>query len=160
MRRFSSLQRCPKEHCSAKVLGFARLSFWQEPARSRRWVWSIGAMILTGESWSSGREILYFVGGRWMNVYGALVEWYWQGKTEVLGEKHYIAWVVGEWMCMEHWWNGTDRGSQGIGRKTCYSATLSTTNLTWASMLRDWWLTAWAMARPFWRLTVNKGCLH
>jgi len=32
------------------------------------------------------------------------------GKTEVLGEKHYIAWVVGEWMGMEHWWNGTDKG--------------------------------------------------
>jgi len=30
-----------------------------------------------------------------MNVYGALVEWYWQGKTEVLGEKYYIVWVVG-----------------------------------------------------------------
>ena len=45
-----------------------------------------------------------------MNGYGALVEWYWQGKTEVLGEKHYIAWVVGEWMGMEHWWNGTERG--------------------------------------------------
>ena len=32
------------------------------------------------------------------------------GETEVLGEKHYIVWVVGEWMGMEHWWNGTDRG--------------------------------------------------
>jgi len=31
-----------------------------------------------------------------MNGYGALVEWYRQGKTEVLGGKHYIAWVVGE----------------------------------------------------------------
>jgi len=31
-----------------------------------------------------------------MNGYGALVEWYWQGKTEVLREKYYIAWVVSE----------------------------------------------------------------
>jgi len=45
-----------------------------------------------------------------MNGYGALVEWYWQGKAEVLGEKYYVAWVVGEWMGMEHWWNDTDRG--------------------------------------------------
>ena len=77
-----------------------------------RWrlVRSIGGMVLTGENWSAGRETLYSVGGRWMNGYGALVEWYWQGKTEVLWEKHYIAWVVGEWMGMEHWWNGTDRG--------------------------------------------------
>jgi hypothetical protein len=28
-----------------------------------------------------------------------------------LGEKHYTALVVGEWMGMERWWNGTDRGN-------------------------------------------------
>jgi hypothetical protein len=44
--------------------------------------WSIGGMVLTGENWSAGRETLYSVGDRWMNGYGALVEWYWQGKTE------------------------------------------------------------------------------
>jgi len=32
------------------------------------------------------------------------------GETEVLGEKHYTAWVVDGWMNMEQWWNGTDRG--------------------------------------------------
>jgi hypothetical protein len=25
------------------------------------------------------------------------------GETEVLGEKHYTAWVVGGWMSMEIW---------------------------------------------------------
>lgn len=30
---------------------------------------------------------LYSVGDTWRNVYGALVEWFWQGKTEVLEEK-------------------------------------------------------------------------
>jgi len=35
---------------------------------------------------------------------------------------------------MEHWWNDTDRESQGIGRKTCSIATLSTTNLTWTDL--------------------------
>ena len=50
------------------------------------------------------------VGGRWMDEYGAMVEWYWQGKTEVLGEKHYTVWVVDGWMSMEQWWNDTDRG--------------------------------------------------
>jgi len=74
------------------------------------WVWSNGGMVLTGEYWSTGRETLYSVGGRWMDEYGAMVEWYWQGKTEVLGEKHYIVWVVDEWMSMEQWWNDTDRG--------------------------------------------------
>ena len=33
------------------------------------------------------------------------------GETEVLGEKHYTAWVVDGWMSMEQWWNGTDWGN-------------------------------------------------
>ena len=33
------------------------------------------------------------------------------GETEVPGEKHYTAWVVGELMSMEQWWNDTDRGN-------------------------------------------------
>ena len=74
--------------------------------------WSNGGMILTGETevlgekhdtawvvdvwmsmeqwwndidrgnWSSGRKTLYSVGGRWMDEYGAMVEWYWQGKLK------------------------------------------------------------------------------
>ena len=75
------------------------------------WVWSNGEMILTGENWSTGRKTLYSVGGRWMNEYGAMVEWYWQGKTEVLGEKRYTVWVVDEWVSMEEWWNDTDKGN-------------------------------------------------
>jgi hypothetical protein len=50
---------------------FHRLRLFALLARATcrwRWAWSIGGMILTGES-------------------GALVEWYWQGETEVLGEK-------------------------------------------------------------------------
>jgi hypothetical protein len=50
------------------------------------WEWSNGGMILTGENWSTGRKTLYSVGGRWMNEYGAMVEYYWQGKTLVLWE--------------------------------------------------------------------------
>jgi len=33
------------------------------------------------------------MGGRGMNEYGAMVEWYWQGKTEVLGENP-IQWLL------------------------------------------------------------------
>jgi len=84
-------------------------------------------MVLTGENWSTGRETLCSVGGRWVNVYGAMVEWNWQGETEVLGEKHYIAWVVGECMGMEHWWSDTDR--ENWNTETWLSATLSTTIL-------------------------------
>jgi hypothetical protein len=65
------------------------------------WVWSNGGMILTEENRSTGRKTLYSVCGRWMNEYGVMVEWYWQGKTEVLGEEHYTACVVDEWMSME-----------------------------------------------------------
>ena len=43
------------------------------------------------------------------------------GETEVLGEKHYTAWVVGGWMSMEHWWNDADRGNWSTGRKILYS---------------------------------------
>jgi len=53
-------------------------------------------MILTGQNWSTGRETLYNVGGRWMNGYGALVKWYWQGKTEVMGEK------LSQWHFVKH----------------------------------------------------------
>jgi len=45
-------------------------------------------------------------------------EWVWSsggmiltGENEELGEKHYTAWVVDELMCMEHWWNDTDRAN-------------------------------------------------
>jgi hypothetical protein len=44
------------------------------------WVWSIGGMVLTGE-------------------------------TEVLGEKHYTASVLDEWMSMERWWTDTETGN-------------------------------------------------
>jgi len=86
------------------------------------WVWSNGGMVLTEENWSTGRKILYSVGGRWMNEYRAMVEWYWQGKTEVQGEKHYTAWVVDGWMSMKQWWNNTDIGENWkTGTKTLYS---------------------------------------
>jgi len=94
-------------HGKTEILGEKHYAVW---VVGEWMVWSIGRTVLRGENWSTGREILYSVGCRWMNGYGALVEWYWQGKTEVLGEKHYAVWVVGEWMGMEHWWNDTDRG--------------------------------------------------
>jgi hypothetical protein len=35
--------------------------------------------------------------------------------------KDYIVLVVGEWMCLEHWWNDSDGGkkNQSTLRKTC-----------------------------------------
>ena len=82
------------------------------------WVCSSGGMVLTGENGCPGRKTLYSVGGRWMDEYGAMVEWYWQGKTEVLGEKHYTVWVVDGWMSMDQWWNDTDRGKLKCWEKT------------------------------------------
>jgi len=86
-----------------------------------KWVWSNGGMILTEENWSTGRKTLYSVGGRWMNEYRAMVEWYWQGKAEVLGEKHYTAWVK---MNKLIWSNGgmiLIGENWSTGRKTLYS---------------------------------------
>ena len=141
------------------------------------WVWSNGGMILTGETevlvekyytvlvvdgcinmeqwwndtdrgnWNNWRKTLYSVDGRWMDEYGAMVEWYWQGKlkyweknlfkvwvidgwmsmeqwwkiltaeTEVLGEKPYRVWVVDGWMSMEQWWIDTYRETWIDGEK-------------------------------------------
>ena len=39
------------------------------------------------------------------------------GETEVLGEKHYTAWVVDGWMSVAQWWNDTDRGKRVLGEK-------------------------------------------
>ena len=85
------------------------------------WVWINGGMILTGEKWSAGRKTLYSVGGRWMNEYGTMVEWYWQGKLKCL-EKKIIqrGWKTNEWV----WSNGGKilTGEKwSAGRKTLYS---------------------------------------
>ena len=47
-----------------------------------------------------------------MDECGGMVEWWngTDGKTEVLGEKHYTLWVVDGWIGVEQWWNDTDRG--------------------------------------------------
>jgi hypothetical protein len=106
------------------------------------WVWSIGGMILTGETevlgekhytalvvdvwmsmqhwwndtdrgnWSTGRKTLYSVGGRCMNEYWSLEVSLWNVIMEVVGDV---------WMSMELWWNDTDRGNWSTGRKTLYS---------------------------------------
>jgi hypothetical protein len=66
-----------------EVLGEKHYTAWVVD----KWMWSNGGMILTGENWCTGRKALYGVDGRWMNVYGAMVEWYWQGKTDSLGDR-------------------------------------------------------------------------
>ena len=125
--------------------------YWQGNGTDRgkvlkgEWYWQGNGtdrgMVLTGENWSVGREKLYSMGGRWMDECGAMVEWYWQGKTEVLGEKHYTAWVVDGWMSVEQWWNDSDRGNP------CSSA-------TWTDLISNPGLcdeiptSLWAVALP------------
>jgi len=72
-------------------------------------------------NWSTGRKTLFNVGGSWMNEYGFFGGMILTGETEVLGEKHYTALVVVEWMTMDILWNDTDRGNWSTGRKTLYS---------------------------------------
>jgi len=90
------------------------------------------------ENWSTGRKTLYSVGCRWMNEYGAMAEWYWQGKTEVLGGIHCTVWVVGGWMSMEQWWNDTDRENWSTGRNTLYSVSGRWMN-EYAAMMEWYW---------------------
>jgi len=100
-----------------EVLGEKHYTVW---VKMNKLIWSNDGMILTGENWSTGRKTLYRVGGRWMNEYGAMVEWYWQRKTEVLGEKHYTVWVK---MNKLIWSNGgmiLTGEKWSTGRKTLY----------------------------------------
>jgi hypothetical protein len=47
------------------------------------WVWSIGGMILAGETEVLGeKHYTALVVDEWLNEYVALVEWYWQGKLK------------------------------------------------------------------------------
>jgi hypothetical protein len=56
------------------------------------------------------------------------------GETEVLGQKHYTALVVGEWMGMVRWWNDTDRGTEVLGEKHYTALVVG----EWMGMER-WW---------------------
>jgi len=64
----------------------------------------------SGDGHSTKLLLAVFIAAVKCQDYTILVERYWKGKTEVLGEKHYTVWVVDGWMSMEQWWNGTDRG--------------------------------------------------
>ena len=111
-----------------------------------KWAQSNGGMILTGANWSTGRKTLHSVGGRWMNEHGAMLEWYWQGKTEVLGQKHYTAWVVDGSLSMEQWWNNTDRGKGNTGRKTLSSISCGWMN-EHGAMVEWYWRENWSNGR-------------
>jgi len=81
------------------------------------WERNIGGMILTEKNGRIGRKTLYNVSGIWKNEYGKLVEWFWRGKTNVLGEKFYTTWMVDEWMSVEHWRNDNDNGKRKYWEK-------------------------------------------
>jgi hypothetical protein len=127
------------------------------------WVWSIGGMILTGETEVLGeKHCTALVVDGWMSM-----EHWWNDTDRrseehtseiqspyrisfydlvcclgcyvvwwysvVLGEKHYTALVVDVWMSMEHWWNDTDRGNCSTGKH--YTASVVD---EWMSM-EHWW---------------------
>jgi hypothetical protein len=52
------------------------------------------------------------------------------------------------WWLWRNWWNEDWQGKPKYSEKTCFSATLSTTNPIWAAAVGSQRLTAWAMARP------------
>ena len=61
-------------------------------------------------NWSIGRKQFYILGGKWMNVYGAVLMILRGENWSREGEKHYTVWVVSELMSMQQWWNNTDKG--------------------------------------------------
>ena len=89
---------------------------WQV-TNDRRWVCFIFLSALLND-WPNCKNCGEWVVDWWVWNGGGLVL---TGGTEVLGEKHYTAWVVDGWMSMEQWWNDTDRGNWSTGRKTLYS---------------------------------------
>jgi hypothetical protein len=105
------LKRCESTSYPMLPDGPKIIAFWEVP-RLRPFVFLITATCRWRWVWSIGGTIL-------------------TGETEVLGEKHYTALVVDVWMSMEHWWNDTYKGNRSAGIKTCPSAILSVTNLTW-----------------------------
>jgi hypothetical protein len=92
--------------------------------------------------------IFFFVKGPRTTALRLFVQpqWRWWGRP------HFYQFL----QSMEHQWNEIDRVKPTTRRKTCPSATLSTTNLTWtwpgteprASVVRGRRLTSWAMSRP------------
>jgi len=90
-----------------------------------------------------------------------MVEWYQQGKSEVLGGKHYIAWVVDEWMSMEQWWNDTDRGKLKYWeeKSVWVICVHEKSHVIWSSMESNQHnekvATAWEMAWPVPSPNVN-----
>jgi hypothetical protein len=55
-------------------------------------------------------ENIFECGGKGMDVNGALLVCYWQGKNETLGEKYYRVYMVDIWTSVVQWWDNTDRG--------------------------------------------------
>jgi len=83
-------------------------------------------------------------------------EWIWSirgmiltGETEVLGEKYYTAWVVDEWMNMEHSWNDTDKGNGNTGRKILYS--VGGRRMNEYEALVEWY---WQGKRKYWEKNI------
>ena len=57
---------------------------------------------------------------RCVNVYGAMVEWYWQGKMYYFEKNLNRVWVVDECKCMEEFSNYSERGNWRFERKVLY----------------------------------------
>ena len=79
-----------------------------------------------GEGWNYNdrgnwitKKKLYSLWGKCLNECGAKVEWYWQRKSEVLGEKRYRMWLVSGWKCMQEWWYVTDTKTEALVAKYC-----------------------------------------
>jgi len=128
---------------------------------------SNGGMLMTGENWSPGRNIFYRIWGTWLKVCGAMVKWYWQGKTEALGEESYKACVVDGWISVEQYWNKTDREKWSTGRKILFRKSGKWMNEFGAMVERYWqkklhwaWVVVGSMSMEQWCNDTDIGKLN
>ena len=118
------------------------------------WVWSIGSLILTGESEVLGEKLYTaWVVVKWVD----LVHWLNDTDREnwSTGSKHYTTSSVDEWICMELWWNDADRGNWCNGRKTLYSVGGSWMNddgNCWNDIFRENWSTGKKQLQRGWSM--------
>ena len=86
-------------------------------------------MMLTGENRSKEEKWCKNADRGKPSDYGEMVKWYWHGRTERGQRNDGLILVKKNWVGMEKWWNGTERGNRNT-RENPLRASVSATNLT------------------------------
>jgi hypothetical protein len=68
-----------------------------------------------------------------------MVEWYWQRKTEVLGEKCYRMCLIYGWMSMGQWWYLPDMGKLKHWEQNTLQQWWKLVERRWCKVVEYWW---------------------